>query len=371
MRKISLILITIILMVGMLSGCKNNSPVIIINDDVKVSATEVSLYAFLAMLNAENQYGSEIMYQDLGDGATYGDYVKSNAVEECKVNNVFVYYAKQEGFELDDATVDTLTESAKNAFASYPVDLMADYGFTEKLFIDVVIKQQIQNNYLLDMAENIEIDQTQYEADLAEAEETDFVFGKIRELGVEAYGEKLHVRHILIRTKDATTGEDLSDEEKEAAFEKIQLVKDEFEAEGDFIGLVLKYSEDTGSASRGGEIESRANDLVEPFRDAALALEPGEVSDIVETEFGYHLILLEEKHIPATAEEIEELEAYEAEMIRTIENQQKDTVLLDLYNQLLEDYNVTVDEDVWASVEVKGATGVNNTADEADATETE
>lgn len=67
----------------------------------------------------------------------------------------------------------------------------------------------------------------------------------------------------------------------------------------DFVRLAREYSEDEKTAKSGGEIGwATRTQLVPEFADAAFALKPGEVSDIVTTRYGYHIIRLEQK-IPA------------------------------------------------------------------------
>lgn len=60
-----------------------------------------------------------------------------------------------------------------------------------------------------------------------------------------------------------------------------------------FVGLAQKYSEDTDSAPRGGDlgfIQRNDPKVNKPFEDAAFALKEGEVSPVVETDYGYHII---------------------------------------------------------------------------------
>ena len=60
-----------------------------------------------------------------------------------------------------------------------------------------------------------------------------------------------------------------------------------------FSSLAILYSEDPGSARRGGELGFRSRgELVKPFADASFNLKPGQVSQIVESEYGYHIIQL-------------------------------------------------------------------------------
>jgi peptidyl-prolyl cis-trans isomerase SurA len=63
-----------------------------------------------------------------------------------------------------------------------------------------------------------------------------------------------------------------------------------------FSTLAVMYSEDPGSAKRGGEMGMRSREeFVKPFSDAAFSLKPNQVSQVVETEFGFHIIQMVEK----------------------------------------------------------------------------
>jgi len=66
-----------------------------------------------------------------------------------------------------------------------------------------------------------------------------------------------------------------------------------------FADLARQFSQDPGSAPLGGDLGTFSRgDMVKPFEDAALALQPGEISDVVETPYGLHVIRLEGKEAP-------------------------------------------------------------------------
>jgi peptidyl-prolyl cis-trans isomerase D len=102
--------------------------------------------------------------------------------------------------------------------------------------------------------------------------------------------EQVKASHILLRV-DESADEAVRAKKRELA-EKI--LKDA-RAGKDFDKLARTHSDDAGSASQGGDLGyfSRGA-MVAPFEKAAFALNPGEISEIVETPFGYHIIKVEE-----------------------------------------------------------------------------
>jgi len=96
--------------------------------------------------------------------------------------------------------------------------------------------------------------------------------------------EQVRASHILVETK-------------EEAEELLAQIK----AGADFAELAKEHSKD-GSAAQGGDLDFFGRgQMVAPFEEAAFALEVGEVSDVVESDFGFHIIKLTDKKAAATA----------------------------------------------------------------------
>jgi len=88
----------------------------------------------------------------------------------------------------------------------------------------------------------------------------------------------------------------LGEAEKQEAKEKLRTFKDRIANGDDFSTLAVLYSEDPGSSKQGGELGMFKRGEMRPeFEAAAFRLKPGEVSDIVETEDGFHLIQMIER----------------------------------------------------------------------------
>jgi peptidyl-prolyl cis-trans isomerase C len=108
--------------------------------------------------------------------------------------------------------------------------------------------------------------------------------------------EKVRASHILIgvpRGADATA--------KAQARTKAEQVLKDAKSGKDFATLAKQNSQDPGSAPNGGDLGFfQQGQMVGPFNDAAFSLAPGTISDLVETEFGFHIIKVEEKQAPRT-----------------------------------------------------------------------
>jgi parvulin-like peptidyl-prolyl isomerase len=109
--------------------------------------------------------------------------------------------------------------------------------------------------------------------------------------------ERFEAKHILISTTDRLP----KHHSKEEALEIIKKVKAELDSgTRTFEQLVMVYSEDTVTQKNQGSLGLfKRGSMVKPFDEAVAALhKPGEVSDIVETQFGYHLIKLLKRYAP-------------------------------------------------------------------------
>src|SRR3989440_12057364 len=110
--------------------------------------------------------------------------------------------------------------------------------------------------------------------------------------------EKRHARHILITAKDDA-----------AALAQAQQVLAQAKAGKDFGDLAKQYSQDPGSAKNGGDLGwAERSSFVAPFADALFGMHVGEIKGPVKTQFGYHIIRLDEIQ-PGKSKSFEEARA--------------------------------------------------------------
>lgn len=139
--------------------------------------------------------------------------------------------------------------------------------------------------------------------------------------------EERHARHILFKAGEGDSAEVHAEKAKKAE-EVLQLAK----SGADFAALARKYSDDP-SKGNGGDLGFFARGRMVPeFEDAVFAMQPGTVSDVIKTPFGYHLIqLLEVK--PATTQP---LSAVADDITRTLQQKEAESLAFQMANEAYE-----------------------------------
>jgi len=166
------------------------------------------------------------------------------------------------------------------------------------------------------------------------------------------------IKMSLLQEAAMTEDVDVSDEEIEEHYERMQteieaqhmLLDDEDEAEDvqqkldegeDFADLAEEYSVDEETAENGGDIGYFSVGEMDPnFEDAAYSMDVDDISDIVETDFGYHIIKVTDKR---DVEDVEDLEDVEDSIKRQIAHEKIDQAeAQEKLDAVLEDANIDV-----------------------------
>ena len=118
-------------------------------------------------------------------------------------------------------------------------------------------------------------------------EETRNFFKAIPTADLPVFGAEMEVAQIVVVPK-------ISEEEKQRVITRLKEIKAEVLAGSSFKTRAVIYSDDRGSASIGGFYKiNRKTQFVKEFKDVAFSLGEGEISDPFETEYGYHIIMVE------------------------------------------------------------------------------
>jgi peptidyl-prolyl cis-trans isomerase C len=201
---------------------------------------------------------------------------------DALIRNELLYQASQKaGVKIEDSVINEQIDTLKKRFSSEDdfKKALAQIGATED-----ALRQQLREQ--LSIRKYVE-EAFSPKATVSDAEVKTFydqhpVYFKVP--------EQVKASHILVKVEDKNNAA-----QKAAALEKIKKAQQRLKNGEDFATVAKEMSEGP-SSSKGGELGyfSRGQ-MVKPFEDAAFGLKPGEVSDIVETQFGYHLIKVEDK----------------------------------------------------------------------------
>lgn len=138
---------------------------------------------------------------------------------------------------------------------------------------------------------------------LTEAEFRDLYVSRLLRTKLEAVApldvkdteEQVHARHILIRFPELTEGKTQEQIEAET-LDKVKAIRERIVKGEAFADVAKEVSDDTGSKESGGDLGWFAKGkMVAEFENAAFSQTPGVLGDPVKTQYGYHLILVEEK----------------------------------------------------------------------------
>ena len=220
------------------------------------------------------------------------DSIKQDIAERM-VEKELIYQKSQElGIEVDMDKVDSQINQFKKKFddeKKYQQQL-SQMGYTEDL-----LRSEIKQNMAIQKLIEEEIAS---KVALSDKELKKYYKSNTKEFATPA---KVKARHILIKSQS-----DASESDQKEAKDKIEAAQKRLE-DGEKFAKVAKDVSEGPSSKKGGDLGFFSKGrMVKGFEDAAFGLEPGEVSDVVKTRFGYHLIKVEDKK-PASQKSFEEV----------------------------------------------------------------
>ena len=224
--------------------------------------------------------------QMVSNGFEAGETTRCQLLEEMLFGKLLLAQSKVDSVEVGDAQVEIEIDRRLRYF-------VGQFGSEEQLekFYNKSLVE-IKEEFRSDVKEQMIIQQMQQIVSgdiLITPKEVKEFYKKIPEDSLPFINAEIQVAQIV---KKAPVGE----AEKKKTKAKLEAIRDRVLKGEDFGTLAFLYSEDPGSAQENGDLGFvRRGDLVPEFAGVAFKLEVNEISEIVETKFGFHLIKLLEK----------------------------------------------------------------------------
>jgi peptidyl-prolyl cis-trans isomerase C len=224
--------------------------------------------------------------------------------------SLFLQEAKAQGIQADAKEIDQQVTALKSRFPTPEAfqQALASQGLTEQALRTQAQKQLTVEKYVKSRVfDKVSVTDQQaktfYDQNQARMKQP----------------EKVRLRHILIRADEGAPEAD-----KAKAREKAEGLLAQIKGGADFAKLAQENSDDPGSKTRGGELPPMGRgETVPPFEQAAFALQtPNDLSGVVQSQFGYHIIQLLER-LPESQVPFEQAKGQIVQMLRQQEAQKK------------------------------------------------
>ena len=207
-------------------------------------------------------------------------------LESLMAQSMLVHYAKIDSIKVTDDEVEAEIDARMNHILGM---MNNDRRLFQEYYGQTVseMREQVREYTHRKMLGDRMQAEIMNKVDVTPAEVLEF-FNKIPKDSLPYFNAEVEIAEIVIFPE-------INEEERGKALDKIGMVKEQLKAGEDFAALARKYSDD-GSARDGGDLGwTTRGSFVPEFEAAAFQLEVNETSDIIETEYGYHIIQLLER----------------------------------------------------------------------------
>lgn len=246
---------------------------------VKIDGVAAVVGDYLVLESDISKAYKDMKNQEIGE-VSYCD-----AAETIMENKLFAHHAVQDSLPFDPARIESYTQQQISQFVQQTGSMQKLLDFYKMESEDELRDQLMQINKERMLAESMQgeiVDELEITP-----EETRLFFEAIPEEDIPMISDEVELAQIIVRPE-------VGEKERQAVIDKLNSYRDDVMSGGSFATKAVLYSEDRGSRSQGGKITlSREDNFVKEFKDAAFSLQEGEVSRPFETEFGWHILMVE------------------------------------------------------------------------------
>lgn len=303
-----LIMVLVLAVAGCQSASEPETPEVPENVVAVANGQEISIDEYMKNFEILEytytiSYGEEIWTEEY-NGRPLRDVIMEELLNNLIKERLIAQIVEDEGIEIPQEDIDTYYADFQTAVEN-DADLAAFYE--EKEIDEPFIREQIEMQLMVD----------EYYMMIEDgiASDTDYL-----EEMYENFKLEVRARHILVPTE-------------EVALATLSRLENE-----DFAVVASEISEDTGSKEDGGDLGYFARDvMVGEFEEAAFALGIGEVSEPVQTDYGYHIIKVEDIHtlngLIETGITDDEIQMFKDYILSYLANEEFENQIAQLYDE--------------------------------------
>lgn len=286
MKKITALTLSSLLCISAV-GCsskKNNSDIVAKVNENNITIEDFKVTLALNKIDLESKYGSTVWETEVENGVKFKDTFKNRVLKGMIDVEAVCEEAKKDGLTPSEEEIDkAFDELNKNLYANENYKkILEDLKISDTCIKSQVEKTLTIQKYTENFDKNLKISDEEMKK-YYEEHKADY------------YKDEVKASHILISTVD-DNGKELSEAKKKKAKKKAEEVLKKAKSGEEFSELAKEYSDDPGSAAKGGDLGYfTKGQMVQPFEEAAFSLKSGEISGLVESEYGYHIIKVYDK----------------------------------------------------------------------------
>ncbi len=260
-KVLAFILVIMFVVVG--AGCQKKEEVVATVNSAQITQGDLDQMVRLVQLT----YGQQVNAEE--------DALKDNVLNQLIDQEILLQEAEKNNLKTDKEEIKGDYEDFRNYLTTqvYPSEdefkaALKKYDLTEEILKDFMVKQKSISKLYQEVTKDVTVDEDEIKA----------YFDAHKDQFNEP--EMVRARHILVKTEEEAVD-----------------IRKELEQGGEFESLAKKYSTEPGADQSGGELGFFPRGRMVPeFEEAAFSLSVGEISQPVKTQFGYHLIKVEEKN---------------------------------------------------------------------------
>lgn len=283
MKKVITLVIAMIVVVSITACSASTDGTVATVNGTKISRDDYKKTLDLYKSSMEQSYGKDIWDKEVEKGVKYRDKFKDLILQQMISTEVIYSQAKKDKLLPKDEEVEKSFKELKTAMEkdeNYKKQL-DEIGIDDAFLKDQQSKDLAMQNYQAYFAKNTKV--------------SDDEMKKYYDTHKDEFKkDEVEASHILLKTVDKDN-KPLSKDKKAEAKKKAEEALKKVKSGEDFAEVAKSYSEDS-SASDGGKLGFFSKgQMVAEFEEAAFSMKKGEISNIVESQFGYHIIKVTDK----------------------------------------------------------------------------